>query len=71
MDIYKYAEEINYGADYYEPSTGKIYHIQDYGVALKRGLPTKGIAVTKDGKLIGYAVQLKDGDVYDFGDEEE
>jgi hypothetical protein len=24
-------------------------------VALKRGLPTEGIAVTEDGKFIGYA----------------
>ena len=28
---------------------------QVYGVALKRGLPSPGIAVSEDGKLIGYA----------------
>lgn len=56
-DIYAYAKEINYGADYYEMPTGRTYHIQDYGLALKRGLPTQGIAVTEDGKLIGYAVK--------------
>jgi hypothetical protein len=60
MDIYKYAKEINYGADYYEMSTGRIYHIQDYGLALKRGLPTRGIAVSEDGKIIGYAVEKGD-----------
>lgn len=55
MDIYKYAEEIDYMADYYDFHTGLIYGIQDYGRALKFGLPTPGIAVYEDGKLIGYA----------------
>jgi hypothetical protein len=55
MDIYKYAEEINYGADYYDWATGRLYHIQDYGIALERGLNPKGIAVTIDGEFIGIA----------------
>ena len=55
MDIYKYAEEINYNADYMDISTGRIFKIQDYGLALKRGLPVEGIAVYEDNKFIGYA----------------
>ena len=55
MDIYSYAKNINYNADYYDTHTGRIYKIQDYGLALKRGLPTKGIAIYEDGKLLGYA----------------
>lgn len=70
MNIYEYAKSINYGADYYEPRTGYIYHIQEYGEQLKNGeesphfytkngkmkFTTKPeIRVSKDGKTIGYA----------------
>ena len=55
MDIYKYAEEIDYAADYYDYHTGFIYGIQAYGRALKFGLPTPGIGVYENGVLIGYA----------------
>ena len=55
MDIYKYAEDINYSADYYEMATGRTFHIKNYGLALKMELPTQGIAVSEDGKFIGYA----------------
>ena len=36
MDIYAYANEMNYLADYYDPHTGYTYKIQDYGIALKQ-----------------------------------
>ena len=55
MDIYKYAEDINYSADYYEAATGKLYHIRDYGIDLKRGFAFMGIPVTQDGMFIGWA----------------
>ena len=55
MDIYAYAESIDYMADYYDWNTGYTYHITDYGRALKFGLPTNGIAVSENGKVIGYA----------------
>ena len=55
MDIYKYAESINYAADYIDMSTGYVYKIQDYGRSLKFGFPSSGIAVYNDSTLIGYA----------------
>jgi hypothetical protein len=54
MDIYKYAEEINYSADYYDEATDRLYYIRDYGIALERELNPEGIGVTtKDGWFIG------------------
>lgn len=54
MDIYEYAKE--YNADYYEPSTGYVYKVQDYNRAIKLGLPTNGIEVYDSfGNFIGYA----------------
>ena len=55
MEIYSYAKQINYNADYMDPYTGRIYHIQEYGRAIKLGLPTPGIRVSEDGETIGYA----------------
>lgn len=56
MDIYAYAKSIDYNADYYDHHTGYIYKIQDYGRALKFGLPTPGIMVSdSNGNLIGVA----------------
>lgn len=55
MDIYAYAKEINYSADYYDFHTGLIYGITEYGRCLKFGLPTKGIPVYENGTLISYA----------------
>lgn len=57
MDIFSYGESINFSADYYEASTGLIYHLQEYGNAKKLGLPTpyEGIRVSENGKTIGYA----------------
>ena len=61
MDIYEYAKSINYNADYYDMNTGYIYKIQDYGLALKRGLPTPGIKViNNDGDVIGIAKNPSD-----------
>lgn len=61
MDIFKYAESIDFGADYYDWHTGYIYGIQEYGRAKKFGLPTPaelqfgkdGIIVYDSGKPIG------------------
>ena len=56
MDIFKYAKEINYAADYYDFYTGNTYLIQNYGKALKNGLPTNGIEVIDScGNSIGFA----------------
>ena len=66
MDIYEYADSINYDADYYDFHTGYIYKIQDYGRDIKasRDNPddeiicarvNRGIAVYEGDALIGYA----------------
>ena len=34
MDIYQWAEENDYSADYYEWSNGLIYKVQEYGELL-------------------------------------
>jgi len=52
MDIYEYAESINYSADYLDQHTGYIYCIQDYK---RLGLPQ--IPITDNGRIIGYAVK--------------
>ena len=57
FDIYKYAEENPY-ADYMDMHTGYIYHIADYMRAKRFGLPTPGIAVSENGKIIGYAQKM-------------
>lgn len=55
MDIFKWAEDYNYGADYMDPNTGYVYHLQEYGKLMKSGLPyEKKVKVTCGGKLIGY-----------------
>ena len=58
FDIYKYAE--TYDADYYDPSTGYIYLVQEYNRALRFGLPTPapGIRVMCDGVIFGVARRL-------------
>ena len=53
MDIYKYASKFD--ADYYDPHTGYIYHVQEYNRAIRFGLPTIGIRVSENGVTIGYA----------------
>ena len=56
MDIYSYAESIDYGADYLDQHTGYIYHIQEYGRKLKLfGMNSEGIRVSYNGETIGYA----------------
>ena len=49
MDIYKYAEEINYAADYYEMNSGRIYKITE-----AKDHDGK-IPVIQDGQFIGFA----------------
>ena len=54
MDIYKYAESINWNADYYDMHTGYIYGIQEAGRMRKFfGIETP-ISVYDNGVLIGY-----------------
>lgn len=56
MDIYAYAESIDYAADYYDHHTGYIYHIQEYGRMKKLfGIEEQGIRVSENGTTIGYA----------------
>ena len=52
MDIFSWAEQFP-GADYYDMSNGRIYHVADYTAAKKRGLPINYIRVTEDGREIG------------------
>lgn len=49
MDIYNYAESINYAADYYDFHTGLIYAITE-----AKNHDGK-IPVYEDGRLIGFA----------------
>lgn len=55
MDIWAYARRIDFEADYYDPHTGYIYHLQEYGKARKLGLPAPydGIRVSENGVTIG------------------
>ena len=56
MDIYAYAESIDYAADYYDHHTGYIYHIQEYGRMKKFfGMTEQGIRVSENGRTVGYA----------------
>ena len=53
MDIYQYAESINYIADYMDMNTGHIYKIQEYGKNLKIN-PDATISVYDDnGNYLG------------------
>ena len=57
-DIFEIAKE--YGeADYYEMSTGRTYHIQEWARAKRLGLPTEGIKVSENGMLIGIIRERK------------
>ena len=56
MDIYKYGEEINYNADYYDFNTGYTYHLQEYKEI--KDNPAAQIRVTLDGETIGYAKKI-------------
>ena len=56
MDIYKYAEETGYEADYYDMHTGYIYGVAEYNRARRFGLPVMPIKVyDQNGNLIGTA----------------
>lgn len=61
MDIYAYAET-GVLADYYDQSTGYIYHVAAYNRARSFGLPTLGIGVTDlaTGQFIGYARRVEE-----------
>ena len=57
MDIYKYAESTNYGADYYDFNSGYIYKIQEYKRRLDEGVSDAKIRVVDSysGDTLGYA----------------
>lgn len=56
MDIFKYAESIDWSADYYDYTTGYIYHIAECGNMMRFfGITPSRIRVSDDGKTIGYA----------------
>lgn len=57
MDIYKYAEDIDYRADYMDPHTFNIYKIQEFGNIIKHDPDTtQKIRVTDlSGQTIGFA----------------
>ena len=56
MDIYAYAESIDYAADYMDMHTGYIYGIVEYH---KNNLPQ--IPIYDNGRLIGFAVKNNKG----------
>lgn len=59
MDIYSYAESINWSADYIDMRTGRIYKIQEAGNMKKFfGIENPPIKVFQDGKFIGYASRV-------------
>ena len=43
MNIYDWAKNVNYAADYYDQTTGYIYKVQEYGDQLKKGNNINGI----------------------------
>ena len=53
MDIYKWADEQVSPCDYYDHTTGRVYHTQDYINAKRFGLPEVPIFVSEDGVIIG------------------
>ena len=60
MDIFKWAEENDYIADYYDHNTGYIYHVKEYGNALKFfgiDLPMKVTDI--NGNVIGHVHKEK------------
>lgn len=61
MDIYAYAESINYGADYYDFHTGYTYGIQEVGRAKKFfGIDLPIPVYDEDRNLVGYAQRNSD-----------
>ena len=55
MDIYKYAESINWGADYYDFNTGYIYCIQEAGRMRKLfNIESDIRVINSNGEFIGY-----------------
>ena len=56
MAIYKWADEYNWNADYYDMHTGRTYGVTQY-----RDDPAMpGIPVYEDGQLIGFAKKKED-----------
>ena len=48
-------------ADYFDMHTGYTYHIQEYTRTKNLGLPTSGIRVSCDGKLVGFVREESKG----------
>lgn len=62
MDMYEYAESINWGADYYDPHTGYIYGIQEAGRARKFFGMEMPIPVYDNGVRIGFVEKIAEED---------
>lgn len=57
-DIYEIAKEPMYqNGDYYDMSSGIIYHTADYNHAIRFGLPTAGIMCTFPDGSKGIAIK--------------
>lgn len=57
MDIYEYAESIDYAADYYDFHTGYIYKIQEYGLVKDDPEARIRVVDSSDGSCIGEAAK--------------
>jgi hypothetical protein len=53
VDIYKWADQQTAPCDYYDHTTGRVYHTQNYIQAKRLGLPEVPILVSEDGIIIG------------------
>ena len=58
MDIWKWAEEYFWCADYHDPHTGRIYACSEY----KNDPALPGIPVYQDGALLGF---VKEGNKFE------
>ena len=56
MDIWKWAEDYDFAADYMDHTTGRIYACSEY----KKDPAMPGIPVYEDGQLIGFAKKKED-----------
>lgn len=70
MDIYKYAESVNWNADYYEMKTGYTYGIQEAGRARKFfGVEAPIKIYNSEGQYIGDVIQVDEKEIDKIRDE--
>ena len=68
MDIYSFAKQYDYGADYYDHNTGYTYAIQEYGKILKEVNADKEDHHLTDDERKQYQKILDRGIVVYYGD---